>query len=60
MIDPYCEGCKQVTGGCWRHNGTGLYAFNKDGVLVQIAWPTIIAQTEWSTLYGWTPPLVLS
>jgi len=29
--DPYCPDCRQTTGGCWRHNGTGIYIIDREG-----------------------------
>ena len=42
MADPYCRECAQATFGCWRHNGSGVYAIGPDGMMRQIAWPTRI------------------
>lgn len=48
MADPYCPECAQVTGGCWRHNGTGIYVCGADGAIRMTHAPARIA-----TAYGW-------
>lgn len=55
MADMYCPDCAHVSGGCWRHNGSGTYTF-VNGQLVQVQSPV-----RYATQFGWVqilaPPL---
>jgi hypothetical protein len=44
MSDPYCYECGQFTGGCWRHNGTGIYTADENGQLRKTHAPTVIVK----------------
>jgi hypothetical protein len=51
MSDPYCYECGQLTGGCWRHNGTGIYTFDENGQLRKTHAPAVIVKDGTSIYY---------
>ena len=44
MIDHLCHECSKTSGGCPRHNGSGIYTTDETGQLRQTHWPAVVVK----------------